>query len=82
MKVLIVGNGGREHTLLWKLAKDNPGCEFFMTMGNGGTGEMAAHIPVSSTDLEGLTRFAVEEGVDLTVVGVLKGRPYTVYAAV
>ena len=69
MKVLIVGNGGREHTLLWKLARDNPDCDFFMTMGNGGTGDQATHIPVSSTNVDGLVQFTFEEGIDLTVVG-------------
>jgi phosphoribosylamine-glycine ligase len=37
MKILIVGNGGREHALLWKLRRDAPDAEFFVTRGNGGT---------------------------------------------
>jgi phosphoribosylamine--glycine ligase len=69
MKVMIVGNGGREHTLLWKLAKDNPDSTIFMSMGNGGTGDLASHIPISPSDVEGLSQFAVEERIDLTVVG-------------
>ncbi len=69
MKVLIVGNGGREHTLLWKLAKDNPSCDFFMTLGNGGTGNLARHVPISPADTDALVEFAAEEGIDLTVVG-------------
>jgi phosphoribosylamine--glycine ligase len=69
MKVLIVGNGGREHTLLWKLAGDDPGSRFYITGGNGGTGDMAEHVPISPTDAEGLACFADQEGIDLTVVG-------------
>ena len=69
MKVLIVGNGGREHTLLWKMAKDDPDCEFFMTLGNGGTGDMAKHVPISPVDTDALAGFAEEESIDLTVVG-------------
>ncbi len=69
MKVLIVGNGGREHTLLWKLAKDAPDGNFFMTLGNGGTGNLARHVPISPTDTDALVGFAGEEGIDLTVVG-------------
>jgi phosphoribosylamine--glycine ligase len=69
MKVLIVGNGGREHTLLWKLAKDDPNCDFFMTLGNGGTGNLARHVPISPADTDALVGFAAEEGIDLTVVG-------------
>ena len=69
MKVLIVGNGGREHALLWKLAGDNPESEFFVTLGNGGTAEQARHIPISPTDVEGVSGFVEKEGIDLTVVG-------------
>ena len=41
MKVLIIGNGGREHALLWKLKQDAPDAEFYITKGNGGTGGLA-----------------------------------------
>ena len=69
MKVLIVGNGGREHALLWKLAKDDPRCLFFMTLGNGGTGDLAKHVPISPLDVDALAAFGEQEGIDLTVVG-------------
>jgi phosphoribosylamine--glycine ligase len=45
MKILIVGNGGREHTLLWKLHRDAPSAEFFITRGNGGTQAIARSVP-------------------------------------
>lgn len=69
MKVLIVGNGGREHALLWKLHRDAPDAEFFMTRGNGGTASLAAHLPLDPGDVGGIARWADAEGVDLVVVG-------------
>jgi len=69
MRILIVGNGGREHTLLWKLHRDEPGAEFTMTLGNGGTGSLARSIGVKPTDVEGVLEFSRTEGIDLVVVG-------------
>jgi len=69
VKVLIVGNGGREHALLWKLAGGNPDSRFYITQGNGGTGSLARHVPITPTDIDGLAKFAREEGIDITVVG-------------
>ena len=69
MKILIVGNGGREHALLWKLKRDAPEAEFYITRGNGGTGELATPLPFSPTDIHPLADWAESEGVDLTVVG-------------
>lgn len=69
MKILIVGNGGREHALLWKLARDAPSARFSITLGNGGTGRLARAIPLSPTDVEGLTGFCLAEKPDLVVVG-------------
>jgi phosphoribosylamine---glycine ligase len=69
MKILIVGNGGREHALLWKLKRDAPDARFFITIGNGGTADLATTVRISPTDLEGLAGWALEEGIDLTVVG-------------
>jgi phosphoribosylamine--glycine ligase len=69
MKVLIVGNGGREHALLWKMARDDPSARFYITGGNGGTGSLAEPVPISPSDIEALVRFAGDEAIDLTVVG-------------
>ncbi|CAN5796165.1 phosphoribosylamine--glycine ligase [soil metagenome] len=69
MKILIVGNGGREHALLWKLKRDAPGAEFFITRGNGGTDGIATHLPLSASDFQSLAGWAEKENVDLTVVG-------------
>ncbi|HET7275237.1 MAG TPA: phosphoribosylamine--glycine ligase [Longimicrobiaceae bacterium] len=69
MKILIVGNGGREHALLWKLRRDAPEAEFFITLGNGGTAELARSIPVKPTAVGDLVAWASGNDIDLTVVG-------------
>lgn len=69
MKILIVGNGGREHALLWKLKRDRPDCEYLITRGNGGTGPLARAVEVNPGDAEAVLALAREEGVDYTVVG-------------
>jgi phosphoribosylamine--glycine ligase len=69
MRILIVGNGGREHALLWRLRRDAPGAEFFFTAGNAGMEEDARPIALAPGDVPGLLAFARERAVDLTVVG-------------
>ena len=71
MKVLVVGGGGREHALAWKLSKSNIVTEVFVAPGNGGTEieELIQNIDIEANDLEKLSTFAKKEGVDLTIVG-------------
>jgi phosphoribosylamine---glycine ligase len=69
VRILIVGNGGREHALLWKLARDAPGAEFFITRGNGGTGRLATALPLGPDEIQALAGWAEQERIDLTVVG-------------
>ena len=69
MKILVVGNGGREHALLWKLRQDAPDAELFITRGNGGTGPLATPIPLDPTDANAIAGWADANGVGLTVVG-------------
>jgi phosphoribosylamine--glycine ligase len=69
MKILVVGSGGREHTLVWKIAQSPLADEILAAPGNAGIGELARNVPVRADDIEGLTRLAVDEGVDLTVIG-------------
>ena len=69
MKILVVGNGGREHALLWKLQQDAPGAELFVTRGNGGTASLATHLPLDPTDASALAAWAEANAVELTVVG-------------
>ncbi|MBW3552117.1 MAG: phosphoribosylamine--glycine ligase [Gemmatimonadetes bacterium] len=69
MKILVVGSGGREHALLWKLHRDAPSADFFVTRGNGGTGAFADHLPLDPGDVGGIARWADGAGIDLVVVG-------------
>jgi phosphoribosylamine--glycine ligase len=69
LKILIVGNGGREHALLWKLKQDAPNAEFFITRGNGGTDPLATPLPIAAEEIQALAGWAAQQGIDLTVVG-------------
>lgn len=69
MKILIIGGGGREHALAWKLAQSPRVTGLYCAPGNAGIGQHAACVPISATDLPGLKTFAQEEAIDLTVVG-------------
>ncbi len=75
MKVLVVGGGGREHTLVWKIARSARVEKVFCAPGNAGVPECVAqggpseNVPVKAEDMEGLLGFAKEKGIDLTVVG-------------
>lgn len=68
MKVLIVGNGGREHALLWKLRRDAPDAEFFVTRASGGMAGQATSLPMDPDD-PSLPAWAEANAVDLTLVG-------------
>jgi phosphoribosylamine--glycine ligase len=69
MKVLVIGSGGREHALVWKLAQSSQVDGVFCAPGNGGTGDIAVNVNIGVTDFSALAEFAVKEGIDLTVVG-------------
>jgi phosphoribosylamine--glycine ligase len=69
MKVLVVGGGGREHALVWKLSQSPRVKEVFCAPGNGGISQSARCLAIAPDDLEGLVRFGKDEQIDLTVVG-------------
>lgn len=69
MKVLIVGGGGREHALCWKLSQSERKPKLYCAPGNAGTERLATNVPVASEDLDGLLKFAKKESIDLTIVG-------------
>lgn len=69
MKVLIVGGGGREHALAWKLCRDDPGLELIAAPGNPGIALLARCVPIAVDKLKDLAHLAEEERVDLTIVG-------------
>lgn len=69
MKVLVVGSGGREHALVWKLAQSPHIRALYCAPGNAGTGQVTTNVPIAIDDIAGLQRFALEHKIDLTVVG-------------
>jgi phosphoribosylamine--glycine ligase len=69
MRVLVVGSGGREHTLCWKIAQSSLVDEVFCAPGNGGIAQSAICIDIGADDVTGLLRFAKYNKIDLTVVG-------------
>lgn len=69
MKVLVIGSGGREHALAWKLAQSERTTEVLVTPGNAGTAQVGRNLDLSVGDLDGIVRAAKREGVELVVVG-------------
>ncbi len=71
MKILLVGSGGREHALAWELAQSPRVAEVLVAPGNAGTAREARcrNVPVRASDIDGLLQLALDEGVELTVVG-------------
>ncbi|MEW6375727.1 MAG: phosphoribosylamine--glycine ligase [Thermodesulfobacteriota bacterium] len=69
MKVLVVGGGGREHALVWKIAQSPKVSRIYCSPGNAGISQQATLVPVKANDLAGLLEFALKEKIDLTVVG-------------
>src|SRR4029434_6795910 len=69
MRILVIGSGGREHALTWKLQQSPHADRIFCAPGNGGTSEIAESVSIPARDLPVLVRFAKENRVDLAVVG-------------
>ncbi len=69
MRILVVGNGGREHALLWKLRRDDPSAALYATRPNGGMAPLCTAVPIAPTDVEALAGWAASQRIDLVVVG-------------
>jgi len=69
MKILVIGNGGREHALLRKMREDAPAAELFITRGNGGTADLARHLPIDPSDSAALATWSEVNSVDLAICG-------------
>ena len=69
MKILVVGNGGREHALAWKIAQSPRADRVFVAPGNAGTAVDAENVDIAATDVPRLVEFARNNAIDLTVVG-------------
>src|SRR5438552_8127461 len=69
MKILVIGSGGREHALGWKLRESPDAERIFCAPGNAGTAEIGENVAIPANDLSALVRFAKENRIALTVVG-------------
>ena len=69
MKILVIGSGGREHTIVWKLAQSSRKPTLYCAPGNAGIDSLATCVPIDANDLAGLKAFVQLEQIDLTVVG-------------
>ena len=69
MKILLLGNGGREHALAWKIAQSKKCDELFVAPGNAGTGSAGTNVNMKADDFEAIKQFVAERGIDMVVVG-------------
>ena len=70
MKILLLGSGGREHALAWKIAQSSKVEKLFIAPGNAGTANVGENVPaLKADDFDGIAAFAVKEGIDMVVVG-------------
>jgi phosphoribosylamine--glycine ligase len=70
MKIMIIGSGGREHTIAWKLSKSPQVDRIYCAPGNGGIGEIAECVPIGAMDFQKQIAFAKEQGIDMTIVAM------------
>ncbi|WP_340201040.1 phosphoribosylamine--glycine ligase [Ascidiimonas sp. W6] len=69
MNILVLGSGGREHTLVWKMAQSKEETKLFVAPGNAGTAKIAINVPVAVNDFEGIKALVLKENIELVVVG-------------
>ena len=69
MKILVIGSGGREHAITWKIAQSPKAKEIYVAPGNAGTARIAQNLNFNATDIESLVNFARSKNIDLVVVG-------------
>jgi phosphoribosylamine---glycine ligase len=69
LKILVIGSGGREHAIVWKLAQSPQASEIYVAPGNAGTAQLAQNVDINATDIEGLVKFATQKKIGLVAVG-------------
>ena len=69
MKVLVIGNGGREHTLVWKISQSPKVSQIYCAPGNAGIASLAECIDIKADNIQELLDFSIDNSIDLTVVG-------------
>ena len=67
MKILVVGGGGREHAIAWKIAQSPKVDKIYCAPGNGGIAELAECVDIAATDIENMVKFAKDNAIDLTI---------------
>ena len=70
MKILVVGSGGREHTIVWKLKQSPLADKIYCAPGNAGISELAECVPIGAMEFDKLISFAKENAIDYTVIGM------------
>ena len=68
MKILVVGGGGREHAIIWKIRQSHPKAQIYCAPGNGGIGGIAECVPLSVTDVPGVVAWCRRHFMDLVIV--------------
>ena len=69
MKILLLGSGGREHALAWKIAQSEKCEKLYIAPGNGGTGDCGENVAMKADDFEAIKQFCVDKAIDMVVVG-------------
>lgn len=69
MNILIIGNGGREHALAWKIRQSKNCSRLYVAPGNAGTANVADNVPLMADDFDGIGKFCLDKGIELVVVG-------------
>ena len=69
MRVLVIGGGGREHALVWKISQSPKVTDIYCAPGNAGTAEIAKNVPIAADQIDQLLEFAEKNEIGLTVVG-------------
>lgn len=69
MKLLVIGSGGREHAILWKMKQSPKVTDLFVAPGNAGMEDLATVVPLAVSEGEALVKFAKEKAIDITIVG-------------
>src|SRR6188768_932588 len=69
MNILLIGGGGREHALAWKLTQSPLCTKLFIAPGNAGTAELGINVALSTTDFNGLSSFCLQNKIELVIVG-------------
>ena len=70
MKVLVVGSGGREHAIVWKLKQSPKADKIYCAPGNAGIAQDAECVPIAAMEIDKLVKFAKDEKIDFTIIGM------------